>query len=106
MSAKIPFLYKYISIAATYSAIRKLYYTKNMEYKTKINDKFETFPILYTHYICFGLFHGCMGVCHAPFNLLSDIESMEMYFRNIKSLPKYEDKDINFLNVLLDYHYK
>ncbi len=104
----MPFLYKYISIAATYSAIRKLYYTKNMEYRTKINDKIETFPILYTHYICFGLFHGIMGVYHAPFNLLSDIENMEIYIRNIKSLPKYDykDKDIDFLNVLLDYHYK
>lgn len=106
MTIQPQYIYKYISIASIYGAIRKLYYTRNMEYKIEINNKIETKPILYTHYMMFGIMHGFTGIYYFPFNIINDIEKIEMYARNIKQLPnKDKNKPIDYLDILLDYHY-
>lgn len=105
MSNKIPFLYKYVLTAFTYGAARKLWYTRDMEYKIQINDKIETTPILYTHYMKFGVIHGIIGIYNFPFNIINDIEKIEMYVRNIKQLPNNDkNKTINYMDVMLDHH--
>jgi hypothetical protein len=42
------FFDKFLGIAFSYSAFRKLYYTKDIKYRKNINDKIEERPILYT----------------------------------------------------------
>jgi hypothetical protein len=101
------FFEKYIFCAFSYSGMRKLYYTWNVQYKKKIDNKVEKRPILYSHRIIHFLFAGTIGIALAPVHLTNDIERLEMYIRNIKpfskSYPKYYD-DINFYTVLRDIH--
>lgn len=108
MSSKLPLSFKYISFAAIYGAARKIWYLRNMEYKIEINDKIETRPILYTHYVMFGIMHGFIGIYYLPFHILNDLEKIESYCRNIKQLPKKTNKTnktVEFMDLLIDYHY-
>lgn len=103
------FINKYIGITFSYSALRKLYYTYDSEYKVKINDIIYTQPILYSDRFLYSIYAGIIGIYIAPFNLSYDINHLELYMRNIKKLPDSDYnkifKNVNFLNILFDNHY-
>lgn len=101
------FFEKIGSIAFSYSACRKLYYTKDLKYRQCINDKIEERPILYTDKLGHFVFGGCIGMWSFPILLFSDISKIEMFLRDIKPFPEEEytkNKNVNYLSVLFDYH--
>ena len=101
------FFQKVGSIAFTYSAFRKIYYTKDLKYRERINDKIEERPILYSDKLGHFVFGGCIGMWSFPILLYSDISKVEMYLRNIKPFPEdnyLKYRSINYLSVLFDYH--
>jgi hypothetical protein len=98
---------KFLGIAFSYSAFRKLYYTKDLKYRKNINDKIEERPILYTDKLGFFVFGGCIGMWSFPILLFSDISKVEMYLREIKPFSednKIKNKEINYLSILFDDH--
>ena len=101
------FFDKFLGIAFSYSAFRKLYYTKDLKYRKNINDKIEERPILYTDKLGLFVLGGSIGMWKFPILLLSDISKVEMYLREIKPFSednKIKNKEINYLSVLLDDH--
>ncbi len=103
---KLSFLEKYFTMAFTYSGLRKLIYTYDLQYKQKINNKIEERPILYTDKVIHFLFAGVMGIGLAPKHFLNDMERLEMYVRNIKCFSNCcsKNNDIDFYTVLWDEH--
>jgi hypothetical protein len=97
---------KFLGIAFSYSAFRKLYYTKDVKYRQYYDNKIEERPILYCDKLGHFVFGGCMGMLSFPILLLSDISKVEMYLRDIKPFPKNDNikRDIDYVSVLFDYH--
>lgn len=101
------FFEKFFGIAFSYTAFRKLYYTKDLKYKKCFDDKIEERPILYSDKFGHFIFGGSIGMWSFPILLFSDISKVEMYLRDIKPFPednKIKNRDINYLSVLFDYH--
>ena len=101
------FFNKFCGIAFSYSAFRKLYYTKDLKYRKNINDKIEERPILYSDKLGLFVFGGCIGMWSFPILLFSDISKVEMYLREIKPFSednKIKNKEINYLSILFDDH--
>jgi len=101
------FFNKFCGIAFSYSAFRKLYYTKDVKYRQYYDNKIEERPILYCDKFGHFVFGGCMGILSFPILLLSDISKVEMYLRDIKPFQKNDNikRDIDYVSVLFDYHF-
>jgi hypothetical protein len=101
------FFNKFCGIAFSYSAFRKLYYTKDVKYRQYYDNKIEERPILYCDKLGHFVFGGCMGMLSFPILLLSDISKVEMYLRDIKPFQKNDNikRDIDYVSVLFDYHF-
>ena len=101
------FFNKFCGIAFSYSAFRKLYYTKDIKYRQCYNNKIEERPILYCDKLGHFVFGGCIGMFSFPILFYSDISKVEMFLRDIKPFQEYDyikNRDINYLSVLFDYH--
>jgi hypothetical protein len=101
------FFNKFCGIAFSYSAFRKLYYTKDIKYRQCYDNKIEERPILYCDKLGFFVFGGGIGMWSFPLLLFSDISKVEMYLRDIKPFSKNDkmkNRDINYLSVLFDDH--
>lgn len=97
---------KFGGFAFSYTAFRKLYYTKDLKYRKIIDDKIEERPILYSDKLGHFVFGGSIGMWSFPILLYSDISKVEMYLRDIKPFPKVYNKyrEIDYMSVLFDDH--